>query len=116
MPIRFNIHNEDLQINDYIFDIRIYIRNDEEDEEDDEEDDEDDEELEKKNINIKSQLYNTIDKTLQIDECPICYEKFNDNSYISILFCNHYFHTNCIKKWCEINNICPLCRIKIPLT
>ena len=113
MPIRFNIHNEDLQINNYNFDIYIYIIDEEDDDEEDD-DEEDDEELEIKNI--KSQLYNTIDKTLQIDECPICYEKFNDESYISILCCNHYFHTYCIKKWCGINNICPLCRIQIPLT
>ena len=111
MPIRFNIHNEDLQFNNYMFDVHIYIIN--EDEEDEEEEEEDDEEI--KNINIKSELYNTIDKTLQIEDCPICYEKFNDNSNVSILCCNHIFHSDCIKKWGEINNICPLCRIQIPL-
>ena len=50
MPIRFNIHNEDLQFNNYMFDVHIYIIN--EDEEDDEEEDEE----EIKNINIKSEL------------------------------------------------------------
>jgi hypothetical protein len=107
MPIRFNIHNEDLQFNDYMFNINIYIIN--------EEDEEDEEDEEIKNINIKSELYNTIDKTLQIEDCPICYEKFNDNSNVTILCCNHIFHSECIKKWGEINNICPLCRKQIPL-
>ena len=104
MPIRFNIHNEDLQFNN-MFDVYIYIINDDEDEDDYDE---------IKNINIKTELYNTIDKTLQIEDCPICYEKFHDNSNVAILCCNHIFHSDCIKKWGEINNICPLCRTPIP--
>lgn len=51
------------------------------------------------------------------DECPICYEKLDDNVYI--LNCLHKFHDYCLKKYIIINNRmqfsmcnkkCPTCR------
>lgn len=60
-----------------------------------------------------------------LKDCSICLEKLNiKNIEQSIeLDCNHFFHTNCIKKWCKtcfskinsinkFNNVlnCPLCR------
>jgi len=29
------------------------------------------------------------------------------------LICKHYFCENCIKKWLDINNICPICRCHV---
>ena len=46
-------------------------------------------------------------------ECSICYEKINKtNIYESK--CNHSFHVNCIEKWLERYNTCPLCREDLP--
>ena len=49
-------------------------------------------------------------------ECPICYEKLdeinndnNDNSAVELL-CKHKFCKNCIKKWLEKNDECPICK------
>jgi hypothetical protein len=44
-------------------------------------------------------------------ECPICFEKFNENDDIIILHCKHYFHIDCIKRWLtKEQNTCPVCR------
>ena len=42
--------------------------------------------------------------------CNICLDYINDNA--CKLHCNHLFHTNCIKKWININASCPICRKK----
>ena len=49
-------------------------------------------------------------------ECPICYEKLDeinndnkDNSAVELL-CKHKFCKNCIKKWLEKNDECPICK------
>ena len=46
-------------------------------------------------INIK------MNKNIKAD-CVICSEKINKNDLVSILMCNHYFHSNCILKWYEL--------------
>jgi hypothetical protein len=46
-----------------------------------------------------------------LDEyCSICLEILSDNI---LLDCNHSFCGNCINKWKEKNNNCPICRSKI---
>ena len=57
------------------------------------------------------------------ETCPICLENLYDKpaSYISgnkigTKYCNHKFHTDCIRKYCDQqdgNCQCPLCRNKI---
>ena len=44
-----------------------------------------------------------------------CLKKYNDNNYIMVTPCNHFFHPNCLKKWCLHKNECPICRKSIPL-
>ena len=50
----------------------------------------------------------------QMEECAICLEEFKtaDGKQIAELNCNskHIFHLNCLSKWAEKNNACPLCR------
>ena len=80
-------------------------------------------------------------KKILTDNCAICLEQFNDikknnneeknseekdivterqinvqdseKNDISTLECGHQFHTECIAKWMERKNECPLCRQKI---
>ena len=40
--------------------------------------------------------------------CAICYSKFNLKTTLN---CSHSYCVNCIKKWSETNNTCPLCRM-----
>lgn len=59
-------------------------------------------------------------KNITYRDCPICFEEFNEEDNISILECDHYYHTECIKKWIntpqldkynrKITKNCPLCR------
>ena len=57
-------------------------------------------------INIK------MNKNIKSD-CVICSEKINKNDLVSILMCNHYFHSNCILKWYELKKNCPICRCDV---
>ena len=41
--------------------------------------------------------------------CSICLDKMN-NKHIFTTNCRHAFHANCIAKWKEQNNTCPICR------
>jgi hypothetical protein len=45
----------------------------------------------------------------QSDICPICQEEFKDTTVIKTLACTHKFHVECIQKWIEMRNLCPLC-------
>ena len=45
------------------------------------------------------------------DECSICYEEVTNHTMVSC--CNHIFCGNCIMKWLQANNTCPLCRHKL---
>lgn len=65
-------------------------------------------------LDIKSEKYSDIG-TETCQECTICYEKYKENSSVSILNCQHCFHTDCIKKWGKRSNTCPICREEIPL-
>lgn len=45
------------------------------------------------------------------DSCLICFDVYNDEDDIRILFCNHFFHQKCVDKWlCEQSSKCPYCR------
>ena len=45
--------------------------------------------------------------------CVICLEEFKSKEKVTALPCLHYFHTNCIKKWMERKNDCPICKFKL---
>jgi len=45
--------------------------------------------------------------------CSICTESeyYHANTHF-ITVCGHYYHYNCLRDWCYINNSCPNCRQK----
>jgi hypothetical protein len=45
-------------------------------------------------------------------ECIICMSKI-PNLELKKTECNHCFHNQCLDKWLERDNTCPLCRCKI---
>ena len=53
------------------------------------------------------------DKLILNDQCSICLENFNDCDNVSILPCNHVYHKNCIYRWFNNNNQCPLCKTNL---
>ncbi|OEL35972.1 E3 ubiquitin-protein ligase MBR1 [Dichanthelium oligosanthes] len=42
--------------------------------------------------------------------CIICLEGYKDKDVLGILKCNHDFHADCIKKWLQTKNSCPVCK------
>ena len=43
----------------------------------------------------------------------VCLEEFKSKEKVTALPCFHYFHTNCIKKWLERKNECPICKFEL---
>ncbi|VAH73277.1 unnamed protein product [Triticum turgidum subsp. durum] len=42
--------------------------------------------------------------------CLVCLEEYKNNDLLGILKCRHDFHTDCIKKWLQVKNACPVCK------
>ncbi|KAH7537442.1 hypothetical protein FEM48_Zijuj03G0093200 [Ziziphus jujuba var. spinosa] len=42
--------------------------------------------------------------------CSICLEEFSARTELLRFGCKHLYHQNCIAKWLENQNSCPLCR------
>jgi E3 ubiquitin-protein ligase RNF13 len=52
----------------------------------------------------------------ELKDCPICLLEYVVNqSEVVVLPCNqnHHFHHKCIVSWLEINDSCPICRVKV---
>ncbi|XVE85909.1 hypothetical protein DITRI_Ditri17bG0129400 [Diplodiscus trichospermus] len=48
------------------------------------------------------------------DDCAICLEELNIESYASQMPCSHIFHSNCIGKWLKKKKKnCPICRFEM---
>ena len=50
---------------------------------------------------------------LRYNECVICKNNFECEDLIRTLPCKHQFHINCIDRWLQNNNKCPICKKKI---
>ncbi|KAK7836192.1 e3 ubiquitin-protein ligase mbr2 [Quercus suber] len=37
-------------------------------------------------------------------------EEYADGDNLGALDCGHDFHTNCIKQWLMLKNLCPICK------
>ncbi|XP_062179931.1 probable E3 ubiquitin-protein ligase HIP1 [Phragmites australis] len=42
--------------------------------------------------------------------CIICLEEYKPKDPLGRLICGHDFHTDCIKKWLRVKNVCPVCK------
>jgi len=68
--------------------------------------------IELENITQESEREETC-VAVEIPECCICMEQIVCQEEITS--CGHKFHTDCIHKWCETNNNCPMCRTCNPI-
>ncbi|KAH7529058.1 hypothetical protein FEM48_Zijuj05G0143900 [Ziziphus jujuba var. spinosa] len=46
----------------------------------------------------------------ELGGCSICLEEFSARIELLRFGCKHLYHQNCIAKWLENQNSCPLCR------
>nr|GFA64024.1 hypothetical protein [Tanacetum cinerariifolium] len=44
--------------------------------------------------------------------CVICQMDFEDQEKIKMLDCRHEYHVDCIRKWLNVKNNCPICKSK----
>ena len=61
---------------------------------------------------IKNLETTVIDQKIfnKISDCTICLDEFKIQEEVNILYCEHFFHSNCIKNWLVMHASCPLCR------
>ena len=53
---------------------------------------------------------NIDDKNSYNTTCSICLTNFEDECDVSVIDCEHLFHTDCIKEWSRYKKNCPICR------
>jgi hypothetical protein len=49
------------------------------------------------------------EKDTTIKTCVICYDDIEYKDLV-VLKCDHNYHEFCIKKWLDINLVCPICK------
>ncbi|XWS54786.1 hypothetical protein CRYUN_Cryun10bG0119000 [Craigia yunnanensis] len=52
----------------------------------------------------------TTESLQELEPCCICQEEYADGDDTGTLDCGHDFHTNCIKQWLMVKNLCPICK------
>ena len=60
-------------------------------------------------IDIKVNTLLLITRIKMTDECTICLLNYNEETK-KATECHHIFHQECIDRWLQTNNSCPLCR------
>lgn len=72
-------------------------------------------------VSITEELFNKF-KNIKITNtndfkdklCNICIDEYKQDDIITILPCEHFFHTECIKNWlCREKVTCPTCRMDV---
>ncbi|XP_071708126.1 probable E3 ubiquitin-protein ligase RHB1A [Rutidosis leptorrhynchoides] len=43
------------------------------------------------------------------EECPTCFEEYDEDNPKIITKCEHHFHLSCILEWMERSDTCPVC-------
>jgi hypothetical protein len=64
-----------------------------------------------RNLRENAQIVETTNENL--NQCSVCLENINVGESCVTLECNHKFHVQCIERWCERHNTCPVCRHQI---
>mmetsp|Transcript_945 Transcript_945/g.939 ORF Transcript_945/g.939 Transcript_945/m.939 type:complete len:198 (-) Transcript_945:44-637(-) len=44
--------------------------------------------------------------------CSICLDEIDNGASIKVLYCDHFYHPDCIDRWLSMKKSCPMCRKK----
>uniref|UniRef100_A0A5B7BTL4 RING-type E3 ubiquitin transferase n=1 Tax=Davidia involucrata TaxID=16924 RepID=A0A5B7BTL4_DAVIN len=55
-----------------------------------------------------------LDDSCSLKECAICLEMLSVGLEFIRMPCSHIYHGDCIVRWLERSNLCPLCRFAMP--
>lgn len=47
------------------------------------------------------------------DECAICLSQYEEGEQVKEVPCHHAFHVDCIDKWLNMSNFCPVCKYEL---
>ncbi|XP_076023522.1 RING finger protein 215 isoform X2 [Genypterus blacodes] len=50
---------------------------------------------------------------IEMDNCAVCLEPFNNNQCLRVLPCLHEYHRDCVDPWLLLHHTCPLCKRSI---
>lgn len=55
--------------------------------------------------------------SIPLGDCPICLmpNELDKPNSLMVAPCHHVFHTECLAPWLEIKQICPSCRVPLPM-
>lgn len=59
---------------------------------------------------IESSADEAYKKQPEDELCSICREEYQDTEELGILDCGHIHHSDCIRKWLLLKNLCPICK------
>ncbi|CAH2076931.1 unnamed protein product, partial [Thlaspi arvense] len=45
-----------------------------------------------------------------MEPCCVCQEEYAEGDDLGTLVCGHEFHTDCVKQWLMLKNLCPICK------
>ena len=70
----------------------------------------------KKHIILTAKERHGIEKIIKpIQNCAICFKKYQEKTFSYILPCKHEFHKACLDKWLNNKKTCPICRDDISI-
>ncbi|KAF9608717.1 hypothetical protein IFM89_010849 [Coptis chinensis] len=44
--------------------------------------------------------------------CIVCQVEYRNQEKVGTLGCGHEYHADCIKKWLQVKNVCPICKVQ----
>ena len=63
-----------------------------------------------KEVNHNSELSIYLRGNQDAERCPVCCSTIQSFQIVRTLFCGHRFHHECVDRWLENKNTCPVCR------
>ncbi|KAL3619975.1 hypothetical protein CASFOL_034887 [Castilleja foliolosa] len=81
--------------------------------EDDEYEDEDDDEEEEHGGHLQVTHGRRLIPTNFLMSCVICRLDYEDGDTLTVLSCKHFYHSECINNWLQINKVCPVCSAEV---